>query len=254
MANSDETFSKVMFDETAEFDNSVIDSPDWLDIKQVAELLDIGDRQVRNKCKELNWVKKYAKVNGRPYLYLQKQTIIDYRNINGPTPNIEEAKIHQDTPEVNNPTPENSEKAIGNTHEASMKDSKLVSYEMITAIDIIRKELSSRNDEALAMHKQATEKAAVLQEKNIKIEKEVTLWKTSTIWLAASTVLVIGSLGAFLYITSSNLDGVMKEKDSLSNNIASIQKDLYDTKLDLSKKESELSEAKSSLVQSNATK
>jgi len=243
MPKPEESYSKVMFDETAEFDNNVVDSPDWIDIKQVAQLLGIGDRQVRNKCKELNWAKKYAKINGRPYLYLQKKTIVEYRDINGPTPNVEEAQISQNTPEIK-PIPETTGKVAENNPEVSMKENKLVSYEMVTAIDIIRKELSSRNDEVLAMHKQAVEKATVLQDKNTKIEKEVTFWRTSTFWLGGSAIVVILSLGAFLYFTSTNLGGIMKERESLSNNLNSLQKDLYDTKLDLSKKQSELDEAK----------
>lgn len=256
MADPEETFSKMMLLETVDFDNSVIDNPEWLDIKQVAELLDIGDRQVRNKCKELNWVKKYAKINGRPYLYIQKKNVIEYRNINGPTPNvnIEEAKINQNASEASKPTTESSNKATGEINEVITRDNKLVSYEMVTAIDIIRKELSSRNDEILALHKKAEEKATILQDKNTKVEKEITFWRTSTFWLAGSAMLVTGSLGAFLFITSTNLSGATKERESLSNNISAIQKDLYDTKIDLSERQNELDKTKSELEKFNAAK
>ena len=61
-----------------DYDQSVENNPDWVDVDQAMLMIDRKDRQTRIIGNRLGWPKKYAKVDGKPKLYWLKSAIEEY--------------------------------------------------------------------------------------------------------------------------------------------------------------------------------
>jgi len=188
-------------DEEMIIDQTVLNNPDWIMVSDCEAPMKVGDRQVRNTGKKLNWERRYAYVKGKPILHYRRNTVIEYVKQKYPNDFTPMAPKQQSSnqPEIFQSVTEHLGK-IANTHEIILAE----------------------NSE---LHKKVNA-----------IENETTFWKTSVYWLAAMAVIVVGGVSISWVFSNKAKNTVI---NSLSSQIQEQQNELTDTKANLIKSQTE---------------
>ena len=238
MAEPNSEFTTINNEVPMHYDSSVIGNPEWLTIPEAAKMLELGDRQTRNKCKEFSWEKRYAKVEGRPVAYLKKADVLAYCRQRGPFLSHEEGHVISEnagesaahhTEDTGKPTPETGLKPYRNTPE-----------EFTALIASLENKLTPQITSFVETHKKVVEELAVVHEKNTISEKQVTFWRTSMFWLVGISVILVGGFGLLWFNVSQKAGELAKSNTELSSSLGTTQKELYETKLSVVEKENEL--------------
>lgn len=238
MAEPEKNFTTLNNDVSMHYDSTVIGNPEWLTIPEAAQMLELGDRQVRNKCKEFSWDKRYAKVEGRPVAYLKKSDVAAYRRTRGPFTTHEEGQVISEN--AGETAAVHTEHLHESTPETGMKPYKSTPEEITTLLAGLENRLTPQIASFVETHKKVVEELTIIQQKNTGNEKQVTFWRTSMFWLLGISIVLVGSLGWLWLNTTERAGELAKSNTELSGSLTTAQKDLYEAKLRVSEKENDL--------------
>jgi flagellar basal body-associated protein FliL len=87
-------------DPETEYDQSLFTNAEWIDVKQAATMTGVGDRQVRNIADRFAWPKKYAKKEGKPYLFFLKKPVEEYVRSKQPNKTVPQVESVQSAPHI----------------------------------------------------------------------------------------------------------------------------------------------------------
>jgi hypothetical protein len=238
MADQNSEFTTINNEVAMHYDASVIGNPEWLTIPEAAKMLELGDRQTRNKCKEFSWEKRYAKVEGRPVAYLKKADVLAYTRERGPFLTPEEGHVVSET--AGGEVPSHTGEPLKETPEKGLKPYRAGSDDITALLASLENKLSPQITTFVETHKKVVEELAVVHEKNSVNEQKVTFWRTSMFWLVGISIVLVGGLGWLWFTVSQKAGELAKSNTELSTSLGTTQKELYETKLSVVQKENEL--------------
>jgi len=234
-----ENTKKPIFDRVIQtYDQEIINSPDWLSVKDIEKIIGMGDRTVRNYAKAGNWRKKYAKVDGSPMVYFAKEDVHSYLKTNNL---IDESKI-EDSQLKEVPTESGPAKQNQNPLENSLDP------------QIFSKEIALRVESALSVHKEALKRLQDTEDKLIKAEQSRVTWKINAFWSIAFTVLGTGTLGILLFNASKVSTELTKNYNDLTAKYENSQDSLLNAKESILEKDDLLMKIQNNTLVTNATR
>lgn len=241
MADQETNYTTINNDVPIQYDKTVINNPDWVTIAEVAKLLELGDRQIRNKCTEFKWDKRYAKVGGRPTAYIKKSDVMAYAQNRGPFITHEEATVVSDAaPMKEEHFAENNPNINKNTPETALKPYRNTPEEFTALLANLENKLSPQIASFVETHKKVVEELSQVNVKNTQNEKKVTFWRTSLFWMLGIAIVLVGGFGTLWFTVSSKAGELAKSNTELSTSLATSQKEAFESKLLISKKENEI--------------
>lgn len=238
MADTNSEFTTVNNDIPMHYDSSVINNPEWVTIPEAAKMLELGDRQTRNKCKEFSWEKRYAKVEGRPVAYLKKEDVVEYCRKRGPFLTPEEGHVVSEN--AGGTEPIHTGEPLKETLEKGLKPYRPGSEDLSALLASLKTELTPQISSFVETHKKVVEELATVHEKNSVNERKVTFWRTSMFWLVGISIVLVGGLGWLWFTVSERAGELARSNSELSTTLGSTQKELFETKLSIAQKENEI--------------
>jgi hypothetical protein len=238
MSDQNSEFVTVNNEISMHYDSSVIGNPEWLTIPEAAKMLELGDRQTRNKCKEFSWEKRYAKVEGRPVAYLKRSDVLDYCKKRGPFLTPEEGHVVSETAGESGRS--HTEDTLKETLEKGLKPYRGGADELTALLASLKTELTPQISSFVETHKKVVEELAVVHEKNSANEQKVTFWRTSMFWMIGISMILVGGLGWLWFTISQQAGNLARTNSELSTTLGTTQKELFETKLTVAQKENEL--------------
>ena len=239
-------------------DNTVVHDKDWITLQEAAEKLGIKERQIKKKSAALSWEKKYTRLSGRLYGYVKKAVVEAYLasiTIHDLKEEIQEANISP-IPETNSEQvipKEGDQKPIENNskNEVALKGAEKEIY--LAVIDRLGEKIGETVQTAvgekistlITAQKETTEQLKTIETKYVKSERDVTLWKTSLIWLGGISVFIVIVGGLF----GSRL---LKSMEGLNAQVINQQDENDKLKVELAAKEAENNIYKDSLTKAEA--
>ncbi len=210
-------------------ENEVIDNPSWVDVEGAVKIVGVGDRQIRNLADKYSWDKKYAYINKKPVAFYLKSQL----------ENFQRSRVT----EIVSATAagENHQKEETPNSKTATAGKGLISKETIDEIDHVVKKLEPYIGDFLETYKKNQERIITLEEKKSTAEKTAVFWKTTAVWIAVG-----GAIAFIAWYKADQINTILnRSAGDLSNKYADTQKELYDTKLQLTQKESEVERLKS---------
>jgi hypothetical protein len=185
-------------------------------------IIGLQDRQVRTKVKQLGWIRRYAKVNKKCILLLNKAEVDRY---------AKENPIHEQP--VMNPAPI-VEDDVDVEDGGEQTGKELMKKESSEQIAALLGPLAPHIKDFVDSHKKDQELLRELQANELIREKRLATRTTSLYWVIGISIVV----GIFIFLNQRNLSDKLKE---LSNEVALKEQTL-------SSKDSELLQAKTDLL------
>jgi hypothetical protein len=219
------------------YDQSIVNNPDWLSVKQIETMLGLGDRSVRNKAQSNNWQKRYAKVDGSPMVFFAKTDVDKYLKENNllkadPIADAELADHQGTSAQDSTLTPEEARgDAAESAPEHAANPLKVVNSS---------KEMAFQIEKALSVHKDALTRITTLEEKRLVAETSLTKWKINFAWVAgvgAIALVGVAILGYSLTQILKSSQELSRNNSELSNKYTETQEKLFSTKATLLEKE-----------------
>lgn len=239
-------------------DNTVVHDKDWITLQEAAEKLGIKERQIKKKSAALSWEKKYTRLSGRLYGYVKKAVVEAYLasiTIHDLKEEIQEANISP-TPETTSEQvipKEGEHKPLENNpkNEVALKGAEKEIY--LAVIDRLGEKIGETVQTAVGekistlinAQKETTEQLKTIETKYVKSEKDVTLWKTSLIWLGGISIFIVVS-GAFFG------SRFLKSMEGLNVQVINQQDENNKLQVELAAKEAENNIYKDSLTKAEA--
>ena len=235
-------------------DNTVVHDKDWITLQEAAERLGIKERQIKKKSAALSWEKKYTRLSGRLYGYVKKAVVEAYLTsitIHDLKEEIQEANISP-TPETTSEQvipKEGEQKPLENNpkNELALKGAEKEIY--LAVIDRLGEKIGETVQTAvgekistlISAQKETTEQLKTIETKYVKSERDVTLWKTSLIWLGGISIFIVIAGGVF----GSRF---LKSMEGLNAQVINQQNENDQLKVELAAKEAENNIYKDSLT------
>lgn len=197
-------------------DASKEDYDKWMNIDMAVAVLGKGDRQIRRYIVKYNWETRWLKEDGKVKTFILKERVLDF---------LEKRKEGEidDKEEDEKPAtlPERSE---------------IQSYPdtpFFAAIKQVGAELSLTLPELVKSYKTINETVHKLTEEKARVVNQVTIWKSSTIWIGITTIIVCGIVGYHYFESKSELSKskdeltvIRQEKDNLKDKFSATEKEL----------------------------
>lgn len=206
-------------------ENDILNDTNWVNVQQMEKLLSIGDRQIRNLAAKYSWEKKYAYVNKKPVSHYSKRQIDSFQKDRVSVADVVSAA---DQPE---PAVDKNTTAAG---------TGLVSQETLKDLDAVLKKVEPYVGEFLETYKKNNERIAAIEDRRVTAEKTAVFWRTTALWVT------VGGVIAFIaWFKADQINTILnRSAGDLSSKYENTQKELYDTKLQLTQKEDEVERLK----------
>jgi hypothetical protein len=239
-------------------DNTVVHDKDWITLQEAAEKLGIKERQIKKKSAALSWEKKYTRLSGRLYGYVKKAVVEAYLasiTIHDLKEEIQEANISPAPETSSEPVipKEGEQKPLENNpkNELALKGTEKEIY--LAVIDRLGEKIGETVQTAVGekistlinAQKETTEQLKTIETKYVKSERDVTLWKTSLIWLGGISIFIVIAGGVF----GSRF---LKSMEGLNAQVINQQDENGKLKVELAAKEAESNIYKDSLTKAEA--
>jgi hypothetical protein len=203
-------------------ENELLKDQNWIRVSEAMRIIGLQDRQVRTKVKQLGWIRRYAKVNKKCILLLNKAEVDRY---------AKENPIHEQP--VMNPAPI-VEDDVDVEDGGEQTGKELMKKESSEQIAALLGPLAPHIKDFVDSHKKDQELLRELQANELIREKRLATRTTSLYWVIGISIVV----GIFIFLNQRNLSDKLKE---LSNEVALKEQTL-------SSKDSELLQAKTDLL------
>ena len=201
-------------------DASKDDYDKWMNIDMAVAALGKGDRQIRRYIVKYNWETRWLKEEGKVKTFILKERVLHFLE------KRREGEIDdKDDDEKTTTLPERSEPTAypDTPFFAAIKQ---VSAELSMTLPELVKDYKTMS---LTVHKLTEEKAHATN--------QVTIWKSSAIWIGIVAAIVCGLVGYNYFESKSELTKnknelteVRQEKDSLKDKFSATEKDLINSK------------------------
>ena len=239
-------------------DNTVVHDKEWITLQEAAERLGIKERQIKKKSAALSWEKKYTRLSGRLYGYVKKAVVEAYLasiTIHDLKEEIQEANISPTPETASEPVvpKEGEQKPLENNpkNELALKGAEKEIY--LAVIDRLGEKIGETVQTAVGekistlinAQKETTEQLKTIETKYVKSERDVTLWKTSLIWLGGISVFIVIAGGVF----GSRF---LKSMEGLNAQVINQQDENNKLQVELAAKEAENNIYKDSLTKAEA--
>ena len=239
-------------------DNTVVHDKDWITLQEAAERLGIKERQIKKKSAALSWEKKYTRLSGRLYGYVKKAVVDAYLasiTIHDLKEEIQEANISPISETSSEPVipKEGEQKPLENNpkNELALKGTEKEIY--LAVIDRLGEKIGETVQTAvgekistlITAQKETTEQLKTIETKYVKSERDVTLWRTSLIWLGGITVFIVIT-GVFFG------SRFLKSMEGLNTQVINQQDENDKLKVELAAKEAENNIYKDNLTKAEA--
>jgi len=210
-------------------ENELLKDPNWIRVSEAMRIIGLQDRQVRTKVKQLGWIRRYAKVNKKCILLLNKAEIERY---------AKENPIH-DQPVINPGAAIGDDVDVETGVEQTGKE--LVRKESVEQIAALLGPLAPHIKDFVDSHKKDQDRLRELQSNEIIREKKITTLTTS-LWWGAGVLVVVGALIWINFNDLSNrVKGLSTAVSSKDQALASKDIELLQAKTDLiNEKDAEL--------------
>ncbi len=209
-------------------ENEVINNPSWVDVEGAVKIVGVGDRQVRNLADKYSWDKKYAYINKKPVAFYLKSQLENFQR-SRVTEVVSSSAAGEGPQKVETP---NAEAGPGQS---------LITKHTLEEIDTVVKQLQPYIGDFLETYKKNQERIITLEERKSTAEKTAVFWRTTAGWVALG-----GAIAFIAWYKADQINTILnRSAGDLSSKYVDTQKELYDTKLQLTQKEYEVERFKS---------
>jgi hypothetical protein len=200
-------------------DVSKQDYDNWMNIDMAVAVLGKGDRQVRRYIVKYNWETRWLKEEGKVKTFILKKYVLDF---------LEKRK-----------SGEIEDKDEDDKHVLVPERTEIPSYPetpLFAALKQVSAELSMTLPELVKDYKTMNDTVRKLTEEKANVVNQVTIWKSSTIWIGVMAIIVCGIVGFHYFDSRSELiknngelSVLRKDKDNLKDKINTTEKELMTT-------------------------
>ena len=216
-------------------ENEVVNDPAWIGVDVAMEILGLQDRQTRSKMNKLGWFRKYAEINTKPALFLNRVQIEEYAKENPRTTRASLSPSANPKDKVINGSEKDQVPSLESTGRG------IITKESAEQIAAVLGPLAPHIKDFVDSHKKDQERLRELQGNEIIREKKITTLTTS-LWWGAGVLVVAGVLMWINFNDLSNrVKGLSVAVSSKDQVLASKDIELLQAKTDLlNEKDAEL--------------
>jgi ribosomal protein S15P/S13E len=207
-------------------ENEVINDPVWVGIDLVPQIIGLKDRQIRYKIKKLGWLKKYASINGKPALFLNRAQLEQYvkENPRTTTASLNPSEPSKETVDVG----EEAGDELLVDHAGTEKGVKV--FKGNEQFETMLKTISPHIKEFVESHKKDQDRLRELEDKKSILVRNTAILMTSLFWVLVVSIvggIILWNSRKELLVKLNEMSAMVSSKDdALSQaNTSLIEKD-----------------------------